>query len=73
MMLSATWWLSCRLGAMSVKYLQVLRMASISRLACQGISSKIAAMVSTGGWEEKPAMEETAQSMAPAPARTAST
>ncbi len=37
------------------------------------ISSKIDSMVSTGGWEEDPDITEMAQSIAPAPARTAST
>ena len=43
----------------------------MSSLGATALSAKIAAIVSTGGCEEKPAMDETAQSTAPAPASAA--
>jgi len=47
--------------------------ASKSTCVAYSVSLKIVTIVSTGGCEEKPASGEMAQSMAPAPARTAST
>src|SRR5512139_390337 len=62
-----------RLGASSRKYWAIFSNAVKSRLGAYCVSEKIVASDSTGGWDENPAMDDMAQSIAPAPARTAAT